>query len=358
MATAASDFSDKVRTDALQLVTMSAIPGAVAALARLNIFQALGRAGDDAVLTVRELAALALPGKAINITYLARLLRLMAAKKVLREVVAVGDDGDVTERRYALEPIGRFLVDEAFLPLLLTFQSSGFLQTWEHIHESVLDDSIAPFTRAHGVNAWEYFQQNPELGVTFNKAMAGHSEVYMRAVLDVYRGFEHVNVLVDVGGGFGSSLRLITAKYPHVKGINFDLPQVIGACPPLPAVEHVSGDMFKSVPSGDAIFMKHILHDWDDESCITILKNCHQALPEYGKVIAVNHVLPEIIHFEGGDHMAVQGDIHMLAFNPSGACERTERDFRKLGLAAGFKQVQTICTVDNLLAVTEFHKTV
>ena len=235
MATAAaSDIKDKVRTDALQLVTMSAIPGAVAALARLNIFQALGRAGDDAVLTVRELAALALPGKAINITYLARLLRLMAAKKVLREVVSVGDDGDVTERRYALEPIGRFLVDEAFLPLLLTFQSSGFLQTWEHIHESVLDDSIAPFTRAHGVNAWEYFQQNLEVGVTFNKAMTGQSEVYMRAVLDVYRGFEHVNMLVDVGGGFGSSLRLITAKYPHVKGINFDLPQVIGACPPLP----------------------------------------------------------------------------------------------------------------------------
>lgn len=70
----------------------------------------------------------------------------------------------------------------------------------------------------------------------------------------------------------------------------------------------------------------------------------------------MDHVLPEIINLEGGDHMAIQVDIHMLAFVPSGARERTERDFHKLGLAAGFKQVKLTCKVDDLYAILEFHK--
>ena len=102
--------------------------------------------------------------------------------------------------------------------------------------------------------------------------------------------------------------------------------------------------------------LQYILHDWDDENCVKILKNCYKALPADGKVITVDHVLPEVIDFEGGDHMALQMDIHMLAFNVAGARERTEREFRKLGLAAGFKQVKVVCKVDNLFGVTEFLK--
>ncbi|KAG0579947.1 hypothetical protein KC19_4G137000 [Ceratodon purpureus] len=356
---------DRVRLDAFQLVTMSALPGALAALARLNIFEALAKAGDDAQLTAAELAERALPGKSINMSYLSRLLRMVSGKNILREVVTTTGDKNgapvAVERRYALEPIARFLVDDpergSFVHLLLTYQSPGaFLQTWEHLHESVLDDAIQPFARAHGMNAWEFGKHNPQFDKVFNKAMAGNSKIYMRAILDAYHGFEDVKVVVDVGGGFAAALSLITARYPHIKGINFDQPHVIDVCPELPGVEHVSGNMFESVPSGgDAIFMKYILHDWDDESCLKILKNCYQALPAHGKVIAVDNMLPEIIDFEGGDPMALQVDIHMLAFNDSGARERTERELVKLGLAAGFNKVKVVCKVD-LLAVTEFHK--
>ncbi len=105
-----------------------------------------------------------------------------------------------------------------------------------------------------------------------------------------------------------------------------------------------------------SFFVQLILHDWDDESCVKILKNCLQALPAHGKVIAVDHVLPEIINYEGGDHMALEIDIHMLLMNKSGACERTEREFRKLGLAAGFQKVELVCKIDDLFGVTEFRK--
>jgi len=351
---------DPVRIAALELVTLSNVPGALAALARLNVFEALSKAGPNAELTPAEIAALALPGKSININYLSRLLRMMSGKKILREIVT-GNTGAITERRYALEPIARFLIDDkekgSFVHLLLLYQNDGLLRCWERLHESVVDDSVQPFGRAHeGMNAWEFGRRNPEFDRVFNLAMAGHSNVYMRAVLEAYKGFEDVKVLVDVGGGFASSLRLITERYPHLRGVNFDQAHVIEACPELPRVEHVAGDMFESVPnSGDAIFMKYILHDWDDESCLKILKNCYQALPAHGKVIALDNMLPEVINFEGADHLALQVDIHMLAFNDSGARERTQGDYRKLGLAAGFKRVKVVCKVD-LLAVTEFLK--
>lgn len=231
---------DSARMAAYELVHMAFIPGAVAALARLNIFAALAQAGDDAELTAAEVAALALPGKSstLNVTYLERLLRMMCAKKVLREVVTTGRNGSVTERRYGLEPIGRFLVDDAERGSFVHILGLGkYTLGLEHLHESVLDDSIQPFTRAHGLDGtFEYGKLDPEICEVFNKAMEGMTKIFMPALLDVYRGFDEVQVLVDVGGGVGASLALITARYPHIKGINFDEPHVVAGAPPMPGM--------------------------------------------------------------------------------------------------------------------------
>ena len=73
-------------------------------------------------------------------------------------------------------------------------------------------------------------------------------------------------------------------------------------------------------------------------------------------MIAIDNVLPEIINYKG-DVLAIEFDVHMMAIlSKPEACERTAREFHKLGLAAGFQKVEVICTVDDLLAVTEFHK--
>lgn len=345
---------DRARVAAYELVTMAAIPGVALALARLNVFDALAHAGDDALLTAPELAALALPGKRADLTNLTRLLRMMAATKILREVV------DEDERRFALTPVGRLLVDDeergTFLPLLDNMQSPEFLLSLEHLHESVLDPAVVPFTRAHGVLPWEFMQQHGDRGQNLNRVMVGLSKATMPALLDVYGpGFQDVHVLVDVAGGVGAALGIIIDRYPHIKGINFDLPHVVAVAPPRPGVEHVGGSIFESVPSGgDAIFLKFILHSWGDEKCITILRNCYEALPAHGKVIAVDNMLPETIDFEGADPLAFQCDIHMMVWNGAGR-ERTERHMRELALAAGFKQVQVICKID-AMAVTEFRK--
>ena len=99
-----------------------------------------------------------------------------------------------------------------------------------------------------------------------------------------------------------------------------------------------------------------ILHNWGDEDGIKVLKNCHAALPAKGKVIVVEYVLPEITNPDSvRDKLAFHMDFMMLAMFVVGARERTEREIRQLGLAAGFAQVNLIVEA-NALSIIEMHK--
>lgn len=145
-----------------------------------------------------------------------------------------------------------------------------------------------PFQIAHGgTPAYDYFGKNPRLSTLFDQAMAHQSLLVIRKLLEHPKVFDGVGVIVDVGGGTGATLALIRGRYKHIKGINMDLAHVIseapslegiapvqklwqeyvGLCmclvflfsfffPCLTGVEHVAGDMFESVPSGDAVLMK------------------------------------------------------------------------------------------------------
>ncbi|RZS10573.1 hypothetical protein BHM03_00041822, partial [Ensete ventricosum] len=158
-----------------------------------------------------------------------------------------------------------------------------------------------------------------------------------------------VKVLVDVGGGVGATLGMITSRHPHIKGINLDLPHVISGAQPLPGVQHVSGDMFEAVPSGDAIFLKvrtdssdhyknsnlWILHDWTDEHCVKLLKNCWKALPKKGKVIVMECILPALPEATPRDQYIYQLDICMLTYTIGGK-ERTKQEFQALAMDAEF----------------------
>ncbi|KAF3432729.1 hypothetical protein FNV43_RR23831 [Rhamnella rubrinervis] len=142
--------------------------------------------------------------------------------------------------------------------------------------------------------------------------------------------------LGDVGGGTGAVINTIVSKYPIIKGINFDLPHVIEDAPSYPGVEHIGGDMFVGVPKADAIFIKWVCHDWSDEHCLKLLKNCYDALPENGKVIAAECILPEASDTSVAAKALFHVDVVMLA-NYSGGKERTEKEFQALAKGAGFQ---------------------
>ena len=92
------------------------------------------------------------------------------------------------------------------------------------------------FTSAHGMKIFEYTASNEPFAELFNRAMSEYSTLTMKKVLEVYRGFEDVNTLVDVGGGIGTIIALVTSKYTHIKGINFDIPSVLAHPPIYPGI--------------------------------------------------------------------------------------------------------------------------
>ncbi|CAM8977510.1 unnamed protein product [Rhodiola kirilowii] len=195
------------------------------------------------------------------------------------------------------------------------------------------------------MHAFEYPGKDPRFNQMFNEAMHNHTTIFMSNMLEGYKRFEKINKLVDVGGGFGVSVSMITSKYPHIKAINFDLPHVIEHAPSYQGVEHVGGDMFESVPSADVIFMKGILHDWSDALCLKLLKNCYKALPDNGIVIVVDTNLPDVPDNRSTTKSISQMDVLMLA-HPGGK-ERRAHELLALAKETGFSGIRHVGCVKN-----------
>lgn len=113
--------------------------------------------------------------------------------------------------------------------------------------------------------------------------------------------------------------------------------------------------MFKSIPSGDAIFMKWVLTTWTNDECTAILKNCYGALPEGGKLIACEPVVPETTDTSTRTRALLENDIFVMTTYRTQGRERSEEEFRQLGLAAGFTAFRAIY-LDPFYAVLEYLK--
>ncbi|XP_076952964.1 desmethylxanthohumol 6'-O-methyltransferase-like [Bidens hawaiensis] len=167
------------------------------------------------------------------------------------------------------------------------------------------------------------------------------ARVEIDGILSIYDFGGLKGTLVDVGGGVGATLNEIVMKYPHLKGINFDLPHVISSAPSHEGISHVGGDMFASIPHADSFFMKSILHDWSADKCVQILKNCRESmLNRTGKVI-----IAEIVLNPGGDDVfddaRISCDIIMLGLFDGGK-ERTKAEWKRILEEAGFHRYNFI----------------
>nr|XP_043635430.1 caffeic acid 3-O-methyltransferase-like [Erigeron canadensis] len=290
-----------------------------------------------------------------------RILRFLASESVLTSTYVKDEHGEckmlygmtAVSNNYVRNPDGT-----SHASSLLLIYDKVLVDCWYHLKDAVVEGGV-PFDKAHGMNAFEYPAKDNRFNEVFNRCMYDNTRIVMKMILEKYNGFEGVKNLVDVGGGLGANLEIIVSKYPEIKGINFDLPHVIKDAPPYAGVKHVGGDMFKSVPNGDVIFMKWILHDWDDNYCIKLLKNCWTALPECGKVVVIEAVLPDpesdtTSYTDEVSKNAIGGDMVMLIANPGGK-ERTIKEFNALATQAGFGPMKIICTVATFW-IMEFYK--
>ncbi|KAJ9171084.1 hypothetical protein P3X46_019132 [Hevea brasiliensis] len=275
-----------------------------------------------------------------DIPYLTRIMRLL----VRRNIFTADRPSDGGETLYGPTHVSRWLVhdsDRTLAPMLLMENHPLTTNPWHCFSQCVKEGGIA-FKKANGSEIWEFASQNPEFNSMFNSGMACTARVVIRAILVGYKnGFGCVGSLVDVGGGTGDLVSEIVKSHPHIKGINFDLPHVVATAPEYKGVCHVGGDMFEAIPNADAIIMKWIMHDWGDEDCVKILKNCRKAIPEKtGKVIIVDVVLKP----EGDDLFDDTGlvfDLLMIAHS-SGGKERTELEWKKLLEEGGFPRYNIV----------------
>jgi len=165
------------------------------------------------------------------------------------------------------------------------------------------------------------------------------------AVLEGY-DFSGIHKLVDIGGGQGFLLASILKKYPTLRGILFDTQSIVDASAALLLEQDVAdrcettgGDFFQAVPSGgDAYLMKHIIHDWNDAQCMTILQNCRRAIQVEGRILVIEMVVPD------GNEPSISKllDLQMLAILPGR--ERTAYEYRTLFEQSGFELTKIIPT--------------
>ncbi|KAF3319748.1 tricetin 3',4',5'-O-trimethyltransferase [Carex littledalei] len=330
---------------ALQLSTASILPMTLKAAIELDLLEILvkgcGGHFSNPVMTATDVASHLKTNNPQAAEMLDRMLRLLASYNVIKCEVEINDDGQNVTRRYGPAKVCKWLTKNedgiSMAGLALMNQDKVLMESWYYLKDAVLEGCV-PFNKAHGMTAFEYNAKDQRVSRLFNEGMKSHSIILTKSFLQVYHGFNDINTLVDVGGGVGATLNMITSKYPKIKGINFDLSHVIADAPPYHGVEHVGGDMFASIPTADAIMMKSILHDWSDEHCEKILKNCYKALPENGKVIILDCIVPA--NPDATARCAFHVDMLMLAYNPGGK-ERTEKEFRSLAEGAGFSGFKT-----------------
>ena len=267
--------------------------------------------------------------------------------RVLRALASVGVVAEDAKRGFALTALSETLCTDApgSLRAFATVElGEEHYPAWGELLHSVKTGEIA-FDHAFGMPVWKFFEQNPENAKTFNDAMTGFTLAANDAVLGSY-DFSSISKIVDVGGGHGSLIASLLKANPQMKGVLFDAPSVAEGAHSRIEVEGIAdrcevigGDFFQSVPGGgDAYILKWIIHDWDDERSVTILKNCHRAMTENGKLLLVEAVVP------GGSepHFSKFIDLNMLVM--TGGSERTENEYRMLLEASGFKLTRIIPT--------------
>ncbi|KAL2920674.1 Caffeic acid 3-O-methyltransferase [Bienertia sinuspersici] len=280
----------------------------------LNVIDIIYAVGPKAQLSADEIVAHLPTTNPHAAVALDRMLRLLASFTILTCTQLVQSDGS-PKRIYGLGPVCKFLAkndDEvSYVAYADVMHDKVIMDTWKHLKDVVLE-GVTPFKKNHnGTWFFDYLGTDSRFFKVFYNGMDHHSTIVIKKILESYKGFDGISTLVDVGGATGLTLNFIRAKYPSIKG-----------------VKHVGGDMYESVPKGDAIFMK-------------LLKNCYKALPEEGKVTICEYVVPESPKTSYQAHTAFIWDAIMLTF-PGGRA-RTKQEYEALGKEAGFEVFRVVC---------------
>jgi hypothetical protein len=275
--------------------------------------------------------------------------------RVMRMLASLGVFKESPNRHFALTPVGELLKTDA--PVSLRYMAMMFGEEFSTRAYAHFADCLRTggdgVTEAYGKDIWQVLAEYPEQCRVFQNAMSANSSGSVPAIVEAY-DFGAIERIADVGGGHGFLLGSILRAMPAMKGVLFDRPEVVESLPESAfaglegrvAVE--GGSFFERVPDGcDAYIMKHIIHDWDDEHCRTVLRLMREKLPRHGRVL----VCEMVVNDDPGPTPAKMLDIEMLVMTVGGK-ERTEAEFATLFAASGLK-LNRIVPTSRPIAVIE-----
>jgi len=265
--------------------------------------------------------------------------------RVLRTLVAAGVFAEDRAGRFRLTALGQPLRSDA----ADSVRAASIFLSGESELEGRLIDCVrsgkTAIELACGTTNWIEYYRQPTRAAVFNAAMTALSNAHYAGVVDAY-DFRSIRKLVDVGGGHGRLLSMILTAYPKMRGVLFDLPhafeggqKTIAEAGLSNRCEVVSGDFFRSVPSGgDAYILSRVIHDWADEKAVAILKVVRGVLPANARLLLFETMI------RAGNRLSypLLSDLNMVI--RTGGCERSEAEYRALYKAAGFKLTRAIET--------------
>ena len=308
------------------------IARALYAVAKLGIADLLGKD----TLSSDELASAA----SVDPRALYRLLRTLSTADVVSES---------RDHRFTLGPLGEALRSDAPGSMRAWAIFSGepfYLQAWEQVVHSIQTGEPA-WEHVHKMPLFEYLGKHPDAAQIFDQAMTSLSAGDAPAIVDAY-DFSGVRKLADIGGGQGLLLRTILKSHPKMTGLLFDRPDAVegveaqlGKDSLAERCEVVAGDFFQAVPAGaDVYLLKYVIHDWDDERSLAILKNCRRAMTNDARLVLVETTVP----LPGESHFAKLQDLEMMVI--AGSQERTVDEYSRLLGQAGFTLVRVVPTTE------------
>lgn len=220
---------------------------------------------------------------------------------------------------------------------------------WEGLADSVKTGEIA-FDKRFGMPVWQYYQQNPEQGRIFEQSMSGVTERINEAIVSSYffGGFRRI---LDIGGGEGTLLQQVLKSNPEAEAEVFDRPEVIEMARHRVGGDRrfrlTPGDFFASIPEGaDLHMLKWILHDWDDQRAVQILRNSRQSIVPGGKLL----VLEIVLAGASQEPFTKLMDLNMLVM--TGGRERTFDEYSVLLQRAGYRLNRAYPT-ESLITILE-----
>ncbi|KAK6158048.1 hypothetical protein DH2020_005362 [Rehmannia glutinosa] len=248
-------------------------------------------------------------------------------------------------------------------PLVLLILDPILTKPWHYMSKWLTDENgdVTPFETAYGTTFWEHAGNEPRFNSLFNEGMSSDARLVLNVLLrDWKHVFDGIELLVDVGGGNGTTAKAIIDEIPGMKCVVLELPHVVAGLEGNENLTYVGGDMFETIPPADAVFLKWILHDWNDEDCVKILKKCKDAISPKngktggGKVIIIDMVL-DIYKGDDDDKSKEDQlffDMAMMAY--LNGKERCENEWADLFIAAGFTTYK-ICPAFGVRSLIEVY---